>query len=125
MLGCPLNQNGVPWLSLKPAYGWVGSGRSSGGRLSPLARNVTVCTTRLLQTHLTESPAWIVTVLRKNALRSRAAGKFNSPAWLAFGGGPPATTTFVFALAPGAAIAAATPAITSTDRPRLDDMVPP
>ena len=80
MLGCPLNQNGDPWLSLKPEYGFAGSGPSSGGRLSPLARNVTVCTTRLLKTHFTESPAWIVTVLRKNPFMSSSAGNFNPPA---------------------------------------------
>src|SRR6186997_3461652 len=80
--------------------------------------------TRLLKTHFTESPAWIVTVLRKNPLRSSSAGNFNPPAWLAFGGGPPATTTFVFAVAVGAASAAATPVITSIVRPCLTDIGP-
>src|SRR4051794_12856658 len=125
MLGCPLNQNGEPWLSLKPEYGFAGSGPSSGGRLSPFFRNVTVCTTRLLKTHLTESPAWIVIVLRKKAFMSSAAGNFRFPDWLAFGGGPPATTTFVFALAPDAAVPAATVAITSVAMHRLNDMDPP
>ena len=84
-----------------------------------------MCTTRLLKTHLTESPTWIVALRRKNPLRSSAAGNFTDPACEAFGGGPPANTTLVFAVAADAAQAAATVAITSTVRHRLTDMVPP
>src|SRR5829696_7349976 len=102
-LGWPLNHIGAPVESLNPVYGFAGSGCSSGGRDWPGARNVTVCTTRLLKTHLTESPTWIVVLRRKNPLRSSAAGNFVGPACEAFGGGPPANTTLVFALAAGAA----------------------
>src|ERR1700755_214976 len=116
MPGWPLNHIGAPVESLNPLYGFAGSCCSSAGRESPGARNVTVCTTRLLNCHFTESPAWIVMTLRKNALRSSAAGKFTFPACEAFGGGPPVITTFVFASAAVAAHAAAVVAIASADR---------
>ena len=120
-----MNQNGAPVESLNPLYGFAGSGCSRVGRVWPGARNVTVCTTRLLKTQRTESPTWIVALRRKNPLRSRAAGNFADPACPAFGGGPPAKTTLVFAVAAGAAHAAATVAITSAAMHRLTDMVPP
>src|ERR1041384_459420 len=125
MPGWPLNHIGAPVESLKPEYGFAGSCVSSGGRDCPGSRNVTVCTTRLLNCHFTESPTWIVTTLRKNPLRSSAAGNFTPGAWEAFGGGPPVTTTFVFASAADAAHAAAVLAIASADRHRLTDIDPP
>src|SRR5690349_3871752 len=116
---------GRPCESLNPVYGFAGSCVSSVGRVCPGARNVTVWTTRLLKIHFTESPTWIVTVRRKNPLRSSAAGNVTDPAWDAFGGGPPVTTTLVFALAAGAAQAAATVAITSAITHRLTGILLP
>src|SRR3954454_6920777 len=107
-LGCPLTQNGAPVASVNPVYGLAGSGCSSAGRESPGARNVTVCTTRLLKTHFTVSPAWIVSLRPKNALRSRSFANFTLPASAGLGGGPPAKTVFVLAPAAGAAHAAPT-----------------
>src|SRR6185312_5180288 len=72
------------------------------------------------------SPTLIVIWRRKKPLRSRSAGNFAPPARFAVGGGPPATTVFVFAPAAGAAHRAPSIAIASTfTHRRMDILMPP
>ena len=71
-------------------------------------------TTRWLKAQRTESPTLIVICRRKKPLRSSSLGNFADPARFAVGGGPPATTVFVFAPAAGAVHKAPSIAIAST-----------
>ena len=69
----PLNQNGAPAASLTPAiFVPAGSGLMNGGGLAPFVGKVTVW--KPLIVHLTLSPTWTVTVLRKKALTSPSCG---------------------------------------------------
>ena len=87
---------------------------------------MTVWTTRWLKFQRTLSPTLIVICRRKKPLRSRSVGNFADPARLAVGGGPPATTVFVFAPAVAAVHKAPSVAIASTvTHRRIDILTPP
>ena len=100
--GWPLNQNGAPAASLTPAIFTAGSGLMNGGGLAPFFGEVTVWKPFIV--HLTLSPTWTVTVLRKKALTSPS---FGCP--LTLPGGPAVTVRVApWAAAAGTSVVAAT-----------------